>query len=293
MDDGDPIYGLAVHAWDFDYMVRNNDDIREDMRYANAKVLIENFGKVKLYRGFAIVHDIVAPRFEVKSITASTMTLKRVEPFTTEATTVGSKPVINPDYISAEYALGIIFLNDVFEMMVPPAGPASPGGGTQFGAQPSLNGEFMWLNIQDRCENALREKGYYFGRYEVFNKPLEYSDEPIAFLYKRCPQNRIKLCEPCSETGTGWIVITAATELIEESDESANNVRKVEITLAECLSKEAPAELSIDYSGADSSDVTAVVVDDSEAPTYKIAFTAKGDWVAAGTIVANTTTVSV
>ena len=288
-EDGMPLYGLVVHPWDFDQMIREDDDLREDFRFAKPNVLIENYGTTKAWRGFSIINDMLAPRFKVKTVAANTVTLERVLPYQEEATTVGNKTVVDPDYVNAEYAMGVIFLKNVYETLIPPSGPAAPGGGTSFGVQPSLNGEFRWLNILDRCENPLGEKGYYFARFQGFSRPMEHSKDAIAFLYKRCPQTRPRLCEPCAETaGAGVpVTITAATEIIGEG-EAANAVTQVEVTLAECLPCEALSELSIDYGGGAVEDVRCVMVDDSAAPTYVIAFTTAGDWVAAGTIVAGT-----
>ena len=291
-DGGMPSYGLVIHAKDFDDMIRGDADIREDFRYAKSMVLIDQYGKVKSYKGYAIIHDEMAPRFRSKSgsMTATTITLQRVLPFASESTTIGSKYKINPDYLNAEYAIGVIFIKDVFEIMVPPSGPTSPGGGTQFGAVPSLNGEFHWLNIIDRCENPLGEKGYYFSRFQAFAKPGDHHDNAVAFIYKRCPQVNVRKCDPCDTTSDDWTVANAAVPILEEG-ETATSHTKVKLTLASCLDCEAPSELYVDYDGTGGSDITGVVIDDSEAPIYKVQFATAADYVDAATIVAGTTTV--
>lgn len=290
--DGMPVYGLVIHPKDLDYMIRHNSDIREDFRYHAPRVLIDQYGSVTSYKGFSIIPDMRQPRFRVKAggVGASTLTLERVLPYTTEATTIGSKPHIDPEYVNAEYAMGMIFIKDVFQVRVPPAGPASPGGGTNFGVVPSLMGEFKWLNIQDRCENPLNEKGYYFSRYQAFTQPLENYDEAICFLYKRCPQTEVVLCSPCDGGTSGARTITAAEEIIGEG-ESAGAVTQVRITLDACLDCEAPAELSVAYAGDGADDAQPVLVQDANAPEYVIAFETAGDWVAGGTIVAGTSTI--
>ena len=244
----------------------------------------------KWYKGWAIIPDMLAPRFKVKTVGASTLVLERVSPFTTQAVTTGNRQVVNPDYLNAQYALGVIFLDKVFQVRTPPAGPVSPGGGTNFGAQPNLMGEATFLNIQDRETNLLKEIGFYFMRYEAFDEPLEYSNEATAFLYKRCPQVEISLCEPCDGGTDGAKTITAASRVVIDG-ESASSYTQVEVTLSACLDCEAPASVGIDYSGGSTADVTGVIVSDANAPTYIIGFADAADYVDAAAIVANTSTI--
>jgi len=158
---------------------------------------------------------------------------------------------------------------------VPPAGPSSPGGGTEFGDQPSLNGEFKWLNIQDKCENLLREKGFYFSRYEGFLKPLDHSEDAVVFLYKRCVDTPSVVCVTVGTSGAKTI---SAAEAIDPT--GGNSYTQVKVTLSAKLPCSAPAEVTVAFT--DGSTATAVLSEDGEAPIYTLTFATAAAWLAAG-----------
>lgn len=101
----------------------------------------------------------------------------------------------------------MIFLNDVYTTLVPPAGPANVGGAS-FGVVPGLMGDFKWLNIQDLEKNMLNENGFYFARYEAFSEPGENHTEPIGFFYRRCVNIKAGECES-DEVGSATAVTVA------------------------------------------------------------------------------------
>ena len=288
---GIPTFAVVLHPFDVDEMIRSDASIREDFRYYESAVLIDGVGSVQHYRGWAIIPDMTAPRFSVKTVGASTMVLKREAPFITEAITTGNRMVVNPAYLNAQYALGVIFLDKVFQILVPPSGPSSAGGGTAFGSQPNLMGDFRWLNIPNREDNLLEEIGFYFARYEAFTEPLDYSNEASAFLYKRCPQTEIVLCAPCDGGTSTDKTITAASRVVLDG-ETASLYTQVEITLSACLDCEAPAAIGIDYGGGSTPDVTGIIVSDANAPTYIVGFATAANYVDAATIVANTSQIN-
>jgi hypothetical protein len=287
MKNGERTYGLVIHPFDVQQMIDDDPVLRQDYRDYSASVLIDGMGSVKWYRHWAIIPDNMAPRFNVKTVGASTLVLERVAPFTTQAITVGNRQVVNPAYLNAQYALGVIFLDKVFQVRTPPAGPVAPGGKTQFGAQPNLMGEFNFLNIQDRETNLLKEIGFFFGRYEAFDEPLEYSNEAVAFIYKRCPGTVAQLCEPCDGGTSANKTITAASRVVLDG-ETASLYTQVSVTLDTCLDCESPATIGVDYGGGTSADVTGIIVSDVDAPTYIIGFATAADYVSGSTIVADT-----
>ena len=290
MKNGQRTYGLVVHPFDVQKMIDSDSALREDYHYYSSQVLIDGMGSVSWYRHWAIIPDNQAPRYEVKTVGASTLVLRRIAPFTTQAITTGVRQVVNPDYLNATYGMGVIFLDKVFQMRVPPAGPVAPGGKTQFGAQPNLMGEFNFLNIQDRETNLLKEIGFFFGRYEAFDEPLEYSNEAVAFIYKRCPGVALQLCEPCDGGTAGAKTITAAERVVLD-DETATLYTQVKVTLSACLDCEAPAAITVNYDGEGSADVTGIIVSDADAPTYIVGFATAANYVASGTIVVDTSTI--
>lgn len=286
--DGDmPLFGLPVHPIDIDDMIHRDPQLREDLRYSNPNVLVENYGKVKQFKGYALTNDIHPMRFRAKSggTTASHITLERVLPYFEEDITIKTKPHLDPAYLNAEFAMGAIFLTDVFDTLVPAAGPANPGGGTSFGVTPSLMGEFTWLNIPDIDRNPLSEIGRYFARFQGFARPGIHSQEAIGFLYKRCVQTTVFSCIPCEVQADAAevVAVSSVTAIVdEEAGETAASYTKVSVTLAQCLDCTSPSSLFVDYAAAVPSeafvsDVTGVLVADAGAPTYELIFDTEAD----------------
>lgn len=286
-----PIFGIGLHPADFTDMLRRDADLREDWRHYRSETLIEQYMSVPQYKGWALMNYLTPPRFRIKTVGASTLTLERVLPYVeTTAATHGTRWMVNADYIRAEYALAIPFVKNVLELQVPPAGPASVGG-MRFGAAPSLNGEFYLINIPDRDTNPLGEVAFYLARFQCAAIPGENAEFAMAYLYKRCPQTAIKVCEPCAASGEGtWVTILSAEAVVGEG-ESATAYTQVKITLAKCLPCESPAEIQLDYNGTGGAEaVDLTLVDGSNAPEYIIGFQTADAWIDASKIVAGTTT---
>jgi hypothetical protein len=134
-----------------------------------------------------------------------------------------------------------------------------------------LNGEFKWLNIQDLHENLLNETGFYFGRYEVFARPLKYDEEATMFLYRRCPQTEPQVCEICGDNAAA---VTSAVGLAADvaSADIVAATRTITVTLTSCLGCETGAPITLTDNSA--SAYSGVIGDASAAPTYVLAMQA-------------------
>jgi len=263
---GRPSFGWVGDLEDFDRMIEEDPDQREDWRHYKASMLIDGYGNTTEYKGFALMHDMFSPRFKIKSVDGTNVTLKRVDPFTeSSAALLGNRQDVDPDYLNAEFGMYIIFMKDVFMTEIPPAGPASPGGKTSFGATPGLNGEWKWLNIQHAIHNPLNEIGFWFMRTEAFAKPLSNREEPIAVLYRRFVHNTPEDTEIGGSLAEDEQDVTA--DAASADVDTDNNT--VTLTLAGYLTAEAGDPVTV--TADDATTVDGVVADSSAAPTYVIA----------------------
>lgn len=284
--DGMPVFGLMIHKRDFNKMVMGDANLREDLRYANSKVLIEDYRSFSEFKGWAIIHDSRQMRFKIKSATATTVTATRVTPMKEgKAVTIGNLPVANPDYVNAELAVGVIFMNEILQNLIPQPISSVPNG-MVFGAAPGYDGKFQWINEYDRLLNPLREVGYFFARFEAFPKPLMYSGEAIVFLYLREPQTWST--NPAVESfATATVGPVSPAVAAAAGDVDATNFA-VTLRLAKSLKAGVGDAVSMVDSDA-GAPVTAYIVDASQAPVYKFAkataFTAYGKWTTAATVV--------
>lgn len=268
-ESGMPIFSLMIDLLDFQRMVENSPDLREDFRYARPQQLIDGFDMgFKVYRGYALMHDPRQMRFKVTSNDGTTVTATRVVPRkATRVGTIGTIPESNPDYILAELGVGVLFMNQIIQILVPPT-INNMGSGMTFGPAPGFNGEWTWINEYDKETNPLKENGYFFSRMEFFVKPLIYSQEATVFLYRRCPQAIGTGCavEVAEDVGSGDIGVAANAAA---GDINATN-KSITLTLAKKLA--AGLGDSVLVTDDDGGAETGNIADASNAPTYTFVF---------------------
>lgn len=268
---GLPTFGLMLSLMDFDKMLRDDPDTRADMREAKPEMLFENYSQTfKNLRGWGIIHDPRQMRFKYWKVgTDGKLWFRRVLPMREgRALTIGKLPEFNPEYIAAEIAVAVVFLNDVYRIRIPPK-LDSLGAGTSFGPAPGYSGEWMWLNYQSDA-NPYREIGYHVMRMAAFPKPLQYSTRAMAIAYRRCPQTWPTVCiTGSSDPATGAIALAAAAVA---GDFDATN-KTLTVALASLLGGSLGQAVTVTQTGASATTVSGTLVSDASAPTYVIAFT--------------------
>jgi len=281
-DSGMPVFGLMIDIKDFERMIYADDDLREDFRYAKPQNVITgyDFG-MKVYRGFALIHDARQMRFRYFKIGQGTNSTDdelgqaictRVLPMKAgRKLTIGNEPVPDPKYYRAEIGLGVIFMNDVFVNLFVPS-IDNLGSGMTFGPAPGLTGEWKWINIPDPVSNMLGQTGFFYGRFQIFPKPLLFSASTTAFVYKRCPQAWRAVCgvEASADVGTGAVALAAAPVA---GDFSATRCT-VALTLVQKLEGGVGTPVTIKNDAGNT--FAAFIADSALAPTYTFAWT-KGD----------------
>jgi hypothetical protein len=262
MKDGMPQFALITSPETSTSLIRDDGTRNTDMRYADPKFLIEGYGTVSAYQGYAHVHDPHAPRFKVNDDGTK---LERVFPYATTPTTIGDAVNVSEDYIMAPFEISVIFLKNVYQALVPPSNPSKLAKAYDFNPADNM-GEFHWINIQDRCENILREKGFFFGRFRIAPEPLENSTDAVIILHQRCTQLDIQYCVTdgtCDDTD-----IVACAQANE--DDAAADATLFDVELEASIDCHPGQEVTVTFTGAETQ--TAIIVDTRCAPTYRIAF---------------------
>lgn len=262
--DGMPQFALITSPETSTGIIRNDGTRNTDMRYTDPSFLIEGYGTVKAYQGYAHVHDPHAPRFKVSEDGTK---LERVHPYVTTATTIGEAVNVSTEYIMAPFELSVIFLKNVYAALVPPSNPSRLAGAYTF--DPADNfGEFHWINIQDRCENLLKEKGFFFARFRIAPEPLENSADAIVFLHRRCTQLDLAYCitdGTCDDTAVIACAQADTSEALADSTE-------YDVELAANIDCHPGMEVTVTFTGT--AELRATIVADTNAPTYRLAFAA-------------------
>jgi len=277
-DAGLPLFELVVDPIDLQQMIEENEKYWEAFLYANPNFLLENYGKVKTFKGFIFLNDSLSPRFAVAGTSGSNVILERVLPYKTVAATTGTRRVANPEYIKAEYGVAVIRPKNVYRLLIPQTQPSSPDGRLKFGTDPSWLGEFIPINIPNEKDNLLGEKCYFFARYAAFLEPLENVDDAIAILYKRCPRVERITCSTPVAANTSGSVVSGSEEAVDINDEG--KYTSVRLTLDKVLSKAAPCSVTVTF--ADSTTASAMLTGDATAPTYVITFSSANTWITQG-----------
>lgn len=275
MDSGMPIFMLMLDLRDFEKQVLNTPELREDFRRAIPMRLIEGFNMgFKTYRGWAVTHDPRQARYAFSNFTGDNVTLARVNPRrATRAGIIGSIPESNPAYVTAEFGTAIVFLKDTLQLLVP-APINSLGSGMTFGPQPDFNGTWTWLNIADQLENPLNEKGYFFSRFRYFVKPLRYAQEITVLLYRRCVAALKKECPVVersyqADDSASIAVAAVSADVTAESGQTGGTAI---VKLAKPLSAGVGDRVTIAWTTGGAGSAAAWIVEDSDAPTYKLAW---------------------
>jgi hypothetical protein len=281
-DSGMPVFMAFLDKNEFEQMVYNDANLREDFRYAKPQALIDGFNMgFKTYRGVAIAHDPQQPRWELKKIgtgaDAGKAILKRVNPRRHgRAGSIGLIPEANPDYLNAEFGTIIFYLKNVYTILVPKV-LSSLGSGTSFGDGPAFNGDWKWINNRDMDTNVLGEIGYFFCRFEYHPKPEDNAANAIVLVYRRCVGTKVTRCD----TDTmNTVEIDVATTVSTLTAVSLAGVAETNWELADTFTVEMPKPIEVSVGTAvtltDASDevITGYISSTVAAPLYGVIATA-------------------
>lgn len=275
MDGGLPTIGLMIHLQDFDKMVRQDSDLREDMRYAKPEMLFDNYTMTfKTLRGWGLIHDRRQMRFKYWKVGADgKLWFRRVLPMREgRSIAIGKLPEANPEYHTAEVAVAVVFLKDVYKIRIPPK-VDSLGAQTSFGPAPGFSGDWQWINYPSDS-NPLREIGYHYMRMAAFPAPLRYSTRALAFAYRRCPQTWPTACDlGVADQALVTADVALARNAVAGDLDATNETLTVELAtrLSDADTQIGTAVTVTEATSAQ--EITGYIVSDKGAPTYIIGFT--------------------
>jgi len=265
VESGMPVFGLMIDLLDFERMIKSDNDLRLDWRDAQPSALIDGYSMgMKRYRGFALIHDSRQMRYRVKEIDANgNLVATRVLPLRAgRAGTIGNVPEPNPEFYRAEIGIGIVFMNDVLQNLFVPS-IDSLGSGQTFGPAPGLTGEWRWINIQDNVSNQLGETGYFYGRFQLFPKPLLFAHDCTVFAYRRCAHAIRTACAIQTHDDVDTGAVSVAVDAVSGDVDIEPN--RVTLTLASPLDTSVGDAVTItSTAGA----FTGYVAEDADAPVY-------------------------
>jgi hypothetical protein len=197
-ENGTPVLGLITSPETSRQLLRNNSELRQDIRYATPSELIAPLGVERSFGGFYHMADLEVPRFNyvLGTNNPTTGNWVQVYPFTSDpqltGVTTGTGWVPNPAYNTAAYEAAYIFHPDVYEEAVQQVGPNIPGAA--FDDYPYYySGQFFWLNIRDAVNNPLGKIGRWMSVFTSGSRPIApYLGRVI--IHKRCANETVVTC---------------------------------------------------------------------------------------------------
>jgi hypothetical protein len=151
--DGQPIFTVFMSSEQQRAIIKGNDDVRQDYRYAAPAELLKPFGVNRVYSGFYHIIDDKAPRWDI----SEGGWVRR--PFYSVS---GGIAIVNPAYEAAAYEDVIVYHPKVVKcLMQKPL--SSLGSGAN--VKPwDYSGEVQWINEYDRECNKYKDNGYWSAR---------------------------------------------------------------------------------------------------------------------------------
>jgi hypothetical protein len=178
-ENGAAVLGLITSAETSRQLLRNDDALRQDIRYATPSELVAPLGVDRSYGGYYHLVDFEVPRY-----TYTSGTFKQVYPFVQIAATSGYRWVPNQAYEEAPYEAAYVFHPDVYEEAVQQVGPNIPGA--PFDDYPYYySGQFFWLNIRNADNNPLGKIGRWLAVFQSGSRPLQPWLGRVV-IHKRC-----------------------------------------------------------------------------------------------------------
>ena len=180
--DGGDVYLLVCGTEVSRDIVRQNPDIRQDIRYAyqgmGENTLIQALGEARSYGGFKHLQMPYPPRYSFDGTN-----YQRVEPFVQVAATKGLKWELNPVYKTAPYQVSYIFLPNVTYCNV--FNQVSNVAGLSFNPNIDYLGRFMWINEWHRQCNPDRTIGFFRAIMKDAFEPI-HPELGYAIMHSNC-----------------------------------------------------------------------------------------------------------
>ena len=192
-NNGSPVLTVIASFETIGALIRDNDDIRDDIRWADSgrgdgARLIKAFGVNSTYGGFAFFADPYPRRF-----TYSGGTYTEVAPFVSQAATKGNKAEVNPAWEVAVYEESSIFDPEVMHQLIPQP-ITNPAPMFKFDAV-RYTGDWKVQNIPDRVCNPDGNLIYHRGILAAASMPVM-PQRGVSFVHLRCdpPCGALSIC---------------------------------------------------------------------------------------------------
>lgn len=185
-----PLFTLLIHPEMSNKLIRDNPDVRNDIRYADMGMgdqsdLLKRLGATRRFYNFQLLPDVIPPRYEYTG-----GQYVRVNTFTTSAATgKGQQSVVSTAYQNATYEAAIVLHPKAItvEFVKPKNGAASANFNPA-----NYMGDWTWVTGGYRlgldpvtCPDPTEKYGRHFSEIRWGIKPI-FPEYAYTIIYKRC-----------------------------------------------------------------------------------------------------------
>lgn len=182
---GGPLLPLILSNEAQRTLLLGDSSIRSDFNYATmgkgteGSDILQRWGVDTSYGGYLHIIDTKMPRFNFEG-----GAWVEVPFYTTAAATIGTKEVLNPAYLSAEYEDAYVWHPDVVHRLTPKT-RTTVGADTSFPGF-GYNGQVVWRNIPNIDTNLMENQGFWAAQLYAAWKPIKVQ-YGYVIRFKRCP----------------------------------------------------------------------------------------------------------
>ena len=251
--DGLPLFGIAASQETIGDLIKQDSAEVTALYWAMPLINIEGYGKMRTYRNWVQYNDWNAVRYKVN---ATGTALVAVYPYKAFPTTIGDAINVDPDYVNAPFEVSKVILRNVFQADVPPPNPSAISG-FQFSPYDNIM-DWTFMNIQERCDNPRREKGFFLARGRMAPEPMVNSAYCIEILHRRCTVPKIVQCTTCTDTDTTETMVSVAQLDATETPALSQNWI---IQIDDCINCQVGDRITVNVTGTGSGAHYGVLVD--------------------------------
>ena len=273
MDSGAPLFGLAGSEETIGDIIKQDAAEVMALYWAKPSVNIEGYGQMRTYKNWVQYNDWNATRYKVS---ADGLWLEAVYPYSATPTTIGDAINVDAEYLNAPFEASKVIIRNVFQANVPPPNPSSVSGFKFDPYSNVLDWEFM--NIQERCDNPRREKGFFLARGRMAPEPGANSAYCIEILHRRCTVPTVAVCGNCDSTDATPLV-TAVVRF--DLTVAAALTKKWILTLNGCLDCQIGDRITATVTDVGAGNHCGVIVDNLAGTTIVVVFDTAFDYGAA------------
>lgn len=158
MSNGKPVYGLITDSFTSRFLIRGDDAIREDFRFADPDKLLGPLGVTHTYNGFIHMIDEAPDRYNFDSDLVESPTddddtdpWVAVPHYTLENNGSRKRKIVNPAWLTAGFQDSFIYVKGAYLLRVP--GSITGVASASFDAQKYM-GDYQWQNIKSLDRNS-------------------------------------------------------------------------------------------------------------------------------------------